>query len=87
MTTELSVRRYENVEPFDRLILNPDHRLEFGDRTLTAVYPDGVDETEYIVGVFPVENGGVELPDGSVVVDVAEDVTALVPAAAYGGSD
>ncbi|OYR82987.1 hypothetical protein DJ84_09070 [Halorubrum ezzemoulense] len=87
MSNTLTVVDRENVDAFDRLTLNADHRLEFEDGTLTAVYPDGADETEYVVGIYPVEGGTVELPDGAVVLEATDTVVALTPATAYGGSE
>jgi hypothetical protein len=85
MTNEFTVLNRENVEPFDRLTLNSEHRLEFEDGHLTAVYPAGADETEYVVAMYPVESGTVELPDGAVVLEATDTLVALTPATAYGG--
>jgi hypothetical protein len=82
--TELQTVVEENVEPFDRLTLNTDHRIDFEDGELTAAYPENADETEYQVALFPTsEDGSVELPDGSAVLSVGESVVALVPVEQY----
>ncbi|PSP79516.1 hypothetical protein BRC81_04695 [Halobacteriales archaeon QS_1_68_20] len=84
----LTVKNHQNVDAFDRLTLNTEGRLEFEDGTLTAVYPDGAEETEYVVALFPVEGGTVELTDSAVVLEATGDtVVALVPATAYGGGE
>lgn len=86
MSNTLKVVTESNVETFDEVTLNPDHRLDFEDGELTAVYPENADETEYRVAMFPITNGTVELPDGAAVLDVTTDtVVALVPEAAYRG--
>lgn len=87
MSNTLTVVDRENVEAFDRLTLNADHRLEFEDGELTAIYPDRADETEYVVAMYPVEGGTVELPDGAVVLEATDTVVALTPATAYGGGE
>jgi hypothetical protein len=83
MTNKLKVVTEDSVEPFDRLTLNADHRIDFEDGELTAAYPENADETEYQVALFPTEDGGVELPDGSAVLSVGESVVALVPTEQY----
>jgi hypothetical protein len=87
MTNELKVIVEENVEAFDNFTLNTEHRLTFEDGELTAVYPEHADETEYQVAMFPTEDGGVELPDGSAILSVGESVIALVRQSAYGGEN
>ncbi|MFC7140541.1 hypothetical protein ACFQMA_11980 [Halosimplex aquaticum] len=87
MSNDFTVKNRQNVDAFDRLTLNADHRLTFEDGTLTAVYPAGADETEYVVALFPVEDGAVELPDGAVVLEATDTVVALTPATAYGGGE
>jgi hypothetical protein len=81
MSEQLRVYHRENVEPFDRLTLNPDSRLTF------EVYPVDATEQEYQVAMFPVEDGAVELPDGAVVLEATDTVVALVPTEEYGGGD
>jgi hypothetical protein len=87
MSEQLRVYHRENVEPFDRLTLNPDSRLTFEEGELTAVYPVDATEQEYQVAMFPVEDGAVELPDGAVVLEATDTVVALVPTEEYGGGD
>lgn len=83
MSNELKVVVEENVEPFDRLILNTEHRIEYRDGELRAAYPPTAEEREYQVALFPTEDGGVELPDGSAVLSVGETAVALVPVEEY----
>jgi len=87
MSNALTVKNHQNVSAFDRLTLNTDGRLEFEDGALTAVYPEESDESEYVVAMFPVEGGTVELPDRAVVLEATDTVVALVPADAYGGEN
>lgn len=85
--SDLTVVHRENLEPFDKLNLNADHRLNFEDGELTAVYPSNAEETAYRVALFPVEDGGVTLPDGAAVLSADDTVVALVPERAYQGGD
>lgn len=87
MSNRLTVKNHQNVSAFDRLTLNTDGRLEFEDGALTAVYPEESGESEYVVAMFPVEGGTVELPDRAVVLEATDTVVALVPADAYGGEN
>ena len=84
MSNELKVIVEESVEPFDRLRINAEHRIEYTDGELRAAYPPGATEREYQVALFPTtEDGGVELPNGSAVLSVGETVVALVPIEEY----
>lgn len=85
--TELEIREYQKVEPFDRFTLNVEHRLDFEDGDLTAAWPSGADVREYQAAIFPVSEGTVELPDGAAVLSVGESVAALVPTDAYQGGE
>lgn len=83
MSNELNIVVEESVEPFDRLRINTEHRIDYTDGELRAAYPPGATEREYQVALFPTEDGGVELPDGSAVLSVGETVVALVPVEEY----
>lgn len=74
-----------DVEPFDRVTLNPEGRVEYDDGRLTALYPENADESEYVAALFHYDTGDtVSLPDSTVVLGAGEGVvTALVPADAY----
>jgi len=84
MSNALTVKNHQNVSAFDTLEISTEGRLEFEDGELSAVYPDGADETEYVVATYPVESERVVLPDRAVVLEATDSVTALVPADAYG---
>jgi len=76
------------VEPLDRVEFSADGRVEYSDGRLRVLYPSEADTTEYVVAVFNVESGTVELPDGAVVLSIDEGVVvAAVPASEYGVSD
>lgn len=85
--SDLTVVHRENLEPFDAVTLSTEHRLEFSDGELSAVYPSDADETAYRVALFSVENGGVSLPEGAAVLAATDTVTALVPERAYQEGD
>ena len=73
------------VEPLTRVEFSADGRVEYSDGRLRCLYPSEVDTTEYVVAVFNVESGAVELPDGAVVLSISEGVVvSAVPADAYG---
>jgi len=73
-----------DVEPFDRVTLNPEGRIEYDDGRLTALYPENADESEYFVALFHYDTDPLSLPDSTVVLGAGEGVvTALVPTDAY----
>lgn len=77
-----------DVEPFDRVELSPDGRVEYDGGQLTALFPENADVRQYVVSLFNYggESDTVDLPDDSVVLDVGEGVvTVLVPSDAYAG--
>lgn len=76
-----------DVSTFDKLELNADGRLTYDGGHLTAVYSKGADVTEYVVASFPIEGGEVSVPNGAVVLDADDRLTALVPADQYGGGE
>ena len=73
------------VEPLTRVEFSADGRVEYDDGRLRCLYPSEADTTEYVVAVFNVESGAVELPEGAVVLSISEGVVvAAVPSSAYG---
>jgi len=75
------------VEPLDRAEFSADGRVEYSDGRLRCLYPSDADTTEYVVAVFNVEDGTVELPEGAVVLSIDEGVVvSAVPASEYGVS-
>jgi len=83
--TELEVVHQENVQAFDEFDISTDHRLTFEDGELSAVYPSDTPTTKYVVAIFNVEEGTVDLPEGAAVLEATDTVVALVPADSYGG--
>jgi len=76
------------VEPLTRVEFSADGRVKYTDGRLRCLYPSEADTTEYVVAVFNVESGTVELPDGAAVLSIDEGVVvAAVPASEYGVSD
>jgi hypothetical protein len=79
-----------DVEPFDRVEVAPDGRVDYSDGHLTALFPENSETREYVVALFHYGGGDntVDVPDDTVVLGAGEGVvTALVPAEAYGGGE
>lgn len=81
---DFDVVHHKNLQAFDTVELNTEHRLEFDSKELSAVYPSNADTTEYTVAIFNVSDGTVDLPSGAAVLEASDTVVALVPNDAYG---
>lgn len=83
MSTEIQVVYRENLQPFDRIEINSEHRLEFDNGELEAAWPAEASTTEYQAAIFPIEDGGTELPEGAVILSATDTLVALVPTSEY----
>lgn len=81
---EIKVVYEPNLSVFDEVEANTNHRLEYDDGEFSCVYPVTAEITDYVVAVFSVEDGIVDLPDGSAILEADGDsVVALVPKEVY----